>query len=249
MKLKYSIIIILAVVISIALGLFVGIKLSESKLDNPSTNKNQQEENKDSNSNKNENFTLEDAKKLMDQYWLEGICPGGYYISDLSSQKERALVSMNNIEPSGEISLNDIKNTKVYKEATNDDYLLEDELDNNFTVTYYSYDDLLASEEKLFGNKTIKKERIKSCTEWFYVEEYDAFIEFGGPWGCDCGGLKDGLLTVDTFELVKDQLKIYTTSTVIFWEETGEQDSIVKKEYIFKKYNNNYILEQANILS
>lgn len=210
--------------------------------ENSADDKNASEEKNDSNENNTQDseqkkFTLKDAKNLMDKYKTSDL-RGDLYINNVSSARQREF-AMKNIKISGYISCNEVSKTVAYKDVYGEGNFCE----NTEKFAYYSYNDVLKSLKKLFGNNATlekKNDDIDATWQWYYVEEYNSFIKLELGWGGDCP-LTTNTLEVYDYEITNDSLYIYTKRTIVS-EHEDVKSSVTKNKYTFKKQNTGYYM-------
>ena len=235
MKLKDSIIIILAVVIAIVVGVFVGFKLSENRMVNSETNNNENINKENVETEKD--FSLVEAKKLMDNYLYSTPCKTDIYISDLSDEFNKNLVVLNNVKSQTMSCLS------IYGESVFDHLdgfaCFED-------AKFYDYDEMLIKKKELFGKDSELEKNVISHKyyKYDYISKMNGFVALRMMGGGSCYIPVEN--TVQSAKIKGDELTIFVVEKE-FDRDTyinGEKNVIteIKREYKFKKQDTGYYL-------
>ena len=222
------VIVILSILVGLLGGYIIFNNISNQDRD-PQVNNGEQ-----NGDNEEKDFSLEEAKKLMDKYKLEGLC-GEYYINNLSNPAAIKELSIRRSAVTGELSYGEVSKTTTFSEAK--EYMVEDETK---TFSYYAYDNVYTSAKELFG-PAIKLEKANDFTNcdstWYYLKEYDKFVQLELGCGGDCMGGSTTLSVYD-FEVSDDVLYIYTTREMV----SDSDITVIKNKYTFKKQNAGYYM-------
>lgn len=193
--------------------------------------------------NEPENFTLDDARNLMNKYksshYLED---GDYYFYDIDNDFAKNIFSFSKLNGSKELSCGDIFGNGY---ENSDDFGIAACGSQFEDPVVYSYDEVLEKKKNLFGSSsTLKKESIDDkCLYYTYVESINSFVFIGSFCGGDTSSYSK--LIVDDFKIDNSTLKIYSTKYV--YEETKLEKTIKSIHYFKKEKDNWYLYNYENI--
>ena len=240
MKLKDSIILIVVVIIAIVLGVFVGIKITESKSSNDKNN------GTTTDNNQGENFSLEEARELMDKYSYNAcvIC-GKYYMTDLTVEN-MAVLAIKNSLADGKFTCDDLKKEGLDKyEFDGSKGFLYNSCEQN--VNFYNYDNVSIKYKSLFGasnnlSKFSFNDKTAGIVHYYYSDINNLFIELPLPSGCACDDYNIQS-DIKSAEIIDNNLIIVAYNKTDYVDEKYK-DIYNEYKYTFKQENGNYYLAE-----
>lgn len=239
MKLKDSIIIILLVVIAIVVGVFLGVKITEGKNDNvnPEINKNNDKE------IENE-FSVTEAKKIMDKYLVFSS-----YISDLTNEDEKSYIAIQNTKNNETYSCKKLFGNNYFEPEYNA-FLVRDLHYCTKESRFYDYSNVLSTKKELFGKTSILNNDDFDYQGTFIYNKKNSLIISVFPLVFGIDGFP--VLVENNIDYAKtydNKLEIGITENItrIINPDTEEtQTTVEKRTYIFIKEDNHYYLAEIN---
>ncbi|MBQ4164493.1 MAG: hypothetical protein IJD87_05380, partial [Turicibacter sp.] len=115
---------------------------------------------------------------------------------------------------------------------------------------FYKYNELLNKKMELFGNDSqLAKEAFgNKITKYDYISKKDGFVWLDFSGGGDCHIPTESIIT--SAKIIENELKVTLIEKEYDSDEYDKGNKIVsseeKREYIFRKQNNNYYLAEIN---